>query len=199
MHSVTVSSYYGMDKRETIVAWWTMWCDELPIWCSFMNCPLLSHACQRAGEPRKPSAAAFQRESSRCQVTEHERVSAFKVGDPLSLPLLAAASSCWDPMLAIACVPLHAPSSSQILYGFGRRLHVGVHCDDADCSVFLNGSFRGLNWSSIHYEYAPGRASDPVWPSAVTSSHNTQLLTESDRDSTGIRRDEPGFGCLVLP
>ena len=113
MHSGTVSSYNGMDKRETIVAWWTLWCDELPIWCSFMNCQLLSHACQRRGELRKPSAAAFQRESSRCQVTEHKRVSAFKAGDPLSLPLLASSSCCWDPMLDIACVPLHAPSSSQ--------------------------------------------------------------------------------------
>jgi hypothetical protein len=73
-------------------------------------------------------------------VTQHERVSAFKVGDPLSLPLLA--SSCWDPML-FASLCTHPARPNQILYGFGRRLHVGVHCDDADGSVFLNGSFGG--------------------------------------------------------
>ena len=86
---------------------------------------------KRAGELRKPSAAAFQRESSLCLVTQHERVSAFKAGDPLSLPLLAAAassSSCWDPMLDTACVPLHAPSSSQI-FGYVRQGLIAAAAD----------------------------------------------------------------------
>lgn len=77
-----------------------------------------------------------------------------------------------------------------VFNGFGRRLHVDLHCDDADCSFFFPelkllefSEWIFMDQSICLYECVAG--TDPVRPNAVTSSHTNQLLTESDRDGTG--------------
>lgn len=97
-----------------------------------------------------------------------------------------------------------ARRGGQILYGFGRRLHVGLHCDDdADCSVFLNGSFwRFIGWSGIHCEYAAGRASDPVRTGRVQRSDIIARNTVADWIGQGQHRDSEWrkitvFVCLA--
>jgi len=57
--------------------------------------------------------------------------------------------------------------------------------------IFLIESFCGSEYTQ--HECSAG-TDDLVRPSAVTSSHTNQLLTESDRDGTGQGLREKAFG-----